>query len=103
MVCEGRAGTRDYCWWWGRNYWGLCLSLGSCSCLCSLLLVVCLCCRLLARLLDLLPLCAGRSKRVALLEKLLLQELLSLSACLGPPQADLVVRLHPGQSAPLSW
>jgi hypothetical protein len=103
MDCEGRAGTRDYCWWWGRNYWWLCLSLGSCSCLWSLLLVVCLCCRLLARLLDLLQLCLGQSRRVALPKQLLLQELLGLPPRLGPPQADPVVPLHPGQSTLLSW
>ncbi len=84
MLYEERAGTRN----------------GSCGIL--LLLVMCLgCC--LAWLPDLLRLCMGQSRRVALLEQLLLQELLSLSACLGPPQADPVVPLHPGQSTPLSW
>jgi hypothetical protein len=37
------------------------------------------------------------------LKQLLLQELLGLSPRLGPPQADPVVPLHPGQSTPLSW
>ncbi len=84
MLYEGRAGTR----------------YGSCGIL--LLLVMCLgCC--LAWLLDLLRLCSGQSRRVALLKQLLLQELLGLPPRLGPPQADPVVPLHPGQSKPLSW